>query len=152
MAMRFSISACAVWSQCGFRPGYGAVQNYPEDPAHVMEQFGCRQHHGRITELVEAVEEELGVLVALGSGAGKPLSGLLPILLHIPAQEVQFAQCILCELVSLFGGRSQMLHSLCHILGHRSASEVELSHAVLSKLVPMSAALSSQRTASAVRC
>ena len=38
----------------------------PEDPAHVMEQLGCRQHHGRITELVEAVEEELSVLVALG--------------------------------------------------------------------------------------
>ena len=59
----------------------------PEDPAHVMEQFGCRQHDGRISELVKAVEEELGVFIALGSGAGEPIPGLLPILFHIPAQE-----------------------------------------------------------------
>ena len=60
----------------------------PEDPAHVMEQLGCRQHDGRITELVKAVKEELSIRIALGSGAGEPIPGLLPILFHIPAQEV----------------------------------------------------------------
>ena len=64
----------------------------PEDPAHVMEQLGCRQHDGRISELVKAVKEELGIRIALGSGAGEPIPGLLPILFHIPAQEIQLAQ------------------------------------------------------------
>ena len=59
--------------------------------AHVMEQLGCRQHDGRISELVKAVKEELSIRIALGSGAGEPIPGLLPILFHIPAQEIQLA-------------------------------------------------------------
>lgn len=86
----------------------GRCRIIPEDPAHVVEQFGCRQHHGRITELVEAVEEELSVLVALGGGAGEPISGLLPILLHIPAQEIQLSQCVLGKGISLFGSSGQV--------------------------------------------
>lgn len=109
----------------------------PEDPAHVVEQLGCRQHHGRITELVEAVEEELSVLVALGCGAGEPLSGLLPILPNIPAQEIQLSQCVLGKGIFLFGSSSQVLQSLYHILCHRLTGEIELSQTVLGKLVSM---------------
>jgi len=77
-----------------------------KDPPHVVEQFGRRQHHGWISELVEAVEEELSVLVALGGGAGQPFLGLFTILLHIPAQEIQLAQGVLGKLISLFSRSS----------------------------------------------
>ena len=51
----------------------------------------------------------MGVFIALSRGAGEPLPGLLPILLHIPAQEIQLAQGILGKGISLFGGSGQVL-------------------------------------------
>ena len=98
-----------------------------EDPAHVMEQFGRCQHDGRISELVEAVEKELGVLITLGGGAGQPFLGLLTVLFHIPAKEIQLAQGVLGKLISLFSRSSQILQRLLYILWYRLAGEISLS-------------------------
>ena len=107
----------------------------------MVEQFGCRQHNGRISELVKAVEEELGVFIALSRGAGEPLPGLLPILFHIPAQEIQLAQCVLSKRVSLSGGGGQVLQRFSHILLYGLASKIELSQKVLSKRISVPSGL-----------
>ena len=107
----------------------------------MVEQFGCRQHDGRISELVKAVEEELGVFIALNRGAGEPLPGLLPILFHIPAQEIQLSQSVLGERISLPGSGGQIFQHLCRILPHGLAGEIELSQAVLSKRISVPSSL-----------
>ena len=44
-----------------------------EDPAHVVEQAGGRQHNGGRTEVTLPFQEELSVLVSLGGGAAEDL-------------------------------------------------------------------------------
>ena len=83
----------------------------------------------------------MGVFIALSRGAGEPLPGLLPILFHIPAQEIQLAQCVLSKRVFLSGGGGQIFQRLCRILRHGLAGEIELSQEVLSKRISVPSSL-----------
>ena len=58
-----------------------------EDPAHVVEQAGGRQHDGGRTEVVLPFQEELSVLVPLGGGAAEPDHRLGLVVSHsLPSQ------------------------------------------------------------------
>ena len=77
----------------------------------------------------------MSIRIALGSGAGEPLPGLLPILFHIPAQEIQLSQSVLGERISLPGSGDQIFQRLCRILRHGLTGKIELSQKVLSKRI-----------------
>ena len=102
-----------------------------------MEQFACRQHNRRIPELVEAVEKESRILIALCRSSAQPFSGLLTIRRDIPPQEIQLAQGVLCKLISLISGGCQVCKCLCHILRHGLAGEINLSEPIPCKLAAM---------------
>ena len=53
--------------KAGAKSGQGVVF---EDPAHVVEQAGGRQHDGGRTEVILVFQEELCVLVSLGRRNG----------------------------------------------------------------------------------
>ncbi len=55
--------------QPGSRPWEGMIF---KDPAHVIEQPSDRQHHRRMVEIVSLLQEELGILISLGSGTAEP--------------------------------------------------------------------------------
>ena len=69
----------------GTRWGDGVVL---KDPAHVVEQAGGRQHGGGWMEVTLAFQEELRVLVPLGSGASEPHHRLELILGHSLSSQV----------------------------------------------------------------
>ncbi len=66
MAIRFSVSRLRRLESMRIPAGMRRYRIVPEDPAHVMEQLVAASMTDGSTELVEAVEEELSVLVALG--------------------------------------------------------------------------------------
>ena len=43
-----------------------------EDPAHVVEQLGDRQHHRGRAEMVSLLQKELSILISLDRGTAKP--------------------------------------------------------------------------------
>ena len=51
-----------------------------KDPAYVVEQLSDRQHHRGRAEIVSLLQEELSILISLGSGAAEPhrCLGLIP--------------------------------------------------------------------------
>ena len=71
-----------------------------EDPAHVIEQPGDRQHHRGRVEIVSLLQEELSILISLGGGAAEPhhCLGLIP---WLPlSRQAQLSQHVLSVLVS----------------------------------------------------
>lgn len=57
-----------------------------KNAAHVVEKFGSAEENVWVMMLVEAIQKELSILVALLRRERQPLLGLLPILLYITAQ------------------------------------------------------------------
>ena len=84
------ISACA-------RLGQGVVL---KDTADLPQEMGGRQQYRGRAELIQPVEKELRILVALGGGQLEPLLGVCPVLGHTPPQQVELAQGVLGELVA----------------------------------------------------
>ena len=66
-------SKFAVDMEASARSGQRAIL---EDPAHVVEQAGGRQHGGGRTEVTLPFQEELSVLVSLGGRAAEPVHRL----------------------------------------------------------------------------
>ena len=58
--------------------------------------------HQSVLKVIQMKQKKLGVLVSLVSREGEPIDSGLPVLLHLLAQEKQFAQTILGLLVPLF--------------------------------------------------
>ena len=75
----------------------------PEDPAHVMEQPGHRQHHRGRTVFFQMVQEVLGILVVLLGRLAQPVYSLLLVIGNFLSGEVQLAQHILGVGVSPLG-------------------------------------------------
>ena len=71
-----------------------------EDPAHVIEQPGDRQHHRGRSEIVSLLQEELSILISLGGGTAEPRHRLSLVLWNPLSRQVQFAHRILGVLVS----------------------------------------------------
>ena len=92
-----------------------------EDPAHVVEQAGDRQHDGGWTEATLPLQEELCVLVSLGGGTAEPHHRRCLILLHTLSSQVQFTQHILGVLVACLRRQRETCHGFRGILGHHLA-------------------------------
>lgn len=69
----FSIHLLAYWDGRRYRVVL-------EDPAHVVEQTGDRQHHRGWVEIVSLLQEELSILISLGGRTAEPHHrlGLIP--------------------------------------------------------------------------
>ena len=68
--------------------------------AHVVEQFRDREHHRGRFEVVQPVQEELGVDVTLICGLRQPVDSSGLVILKFLAREIQLAQHILAPLIS----------------------------------------------------
>ena len=71
-----------------------------KDLAHVVEQAGGRQHDRGRTEVILVFQEELCILVSLGSGATEPDHRLGLVAGYSLTSQVQLAQHILGILVA----------------------------------------------------
>ena len=87
----------AVYLEAGAGSRQGVIL---EDPAHVVEQAGDRQHDGGWTEATLPLQEELCVLVSLGGGTAEPVQRLGPVVNHSLPRQLYLAQHILGILVT----------------------------------------------------
>ena len=71
-----------------------------EDPAHVVEQVGDRQHDRGWTEVILPFQEELCVLVSLSGGTAEPVYRLGLVMSYSLPCQVQLAQHVLGVLIS----------------------------------------------------
>ena len=75
----------------------------PEDPAHVMEQPGHRQHRRGRTVFLQMVQKVLCILIALLGGSGQPVDCSFLVIGSFRSGKVQLAQHILGVGVSPLG-------------------------------------------------
>ena len=97
-----------------------------EDSAHVVEETGGGQHDGGRFQVVPAVQEKLGMAVALSGRLGEPEVGLFLAVLV----QIQLAEGVLCVLVPSFSGLSEVDHRLGDILFYNLTLEIFLAQPV----------------------
>ena len=71
-----------------------------EDPAHVVEQLGDRQHHRGRAEMVSLLQKELSILISLNRGTAEPHHCLGLVLRKPLSRQAQLTQHVLGVLVS----------------------------------------------------
>lgn len=107
----------------------GNVRNWGalmEGPAHVVKEAGGDQHDGGWFQVVPAVQEKLGMAVALSGRLGEPVVGLLPAVLV----QIQLTEGVLCVLVPSFSGLGEVERRLGDILFYNLTLEIFLAQPV----------------------
>lgn len=95
-----------------------------EDICHVAEQAGNAHHSTWLAELIQQVEKQLGVLVALGGGEGQPVFDKIFVLWHFPCHKIKLSQRVLSELIFGFCRTTQIFQRLWHVFRCDFASQM----------------------------
>ena len=101
-----------------------------KDISHVVEQSGHGQNDRGRFEVIQALQEELCVGVALVCCPLQPVDGRVHVVGNAPPHEVQLAQHVLPKLISHLCRLGEVGHGLFLVLLHELAAQVFLAQTV----------------------